>query len=140
MIIEGINNQTVEFKIHDFEQDDPSWFYIYLKVKSSHGSWEVTDPFWEVYDIPNIIKWFRDWSENKPVESNPLSFLEPNILFEVLKHDINVKLLRIIFRSECRPQPSEEFEYFVDCSLTNDQLLKMSIELLEEYRRFIKEN
>ena len=139
MLIRDNGNQTALFKIDKWDGDKSGWFYIQLKVNSDQGSWECTDPFWQVKDIPVIINWFRDWAENKSIKSNLLRFIEPNISFEIFKFDARLKRLRIYFRAECRPKPPQQLEYYLDFALTNDQLINLSNDLSDDYRSFIKE-
>ena len=137
MIIPGIDNQTVELKIIDFEEDDKSWFLISFSVKSKQGTWEIKEHALQVYEVMEIIEWFRDWAENKPNLSTELIFLEPVLFFEVLNHDPIKKLIRIKFEFELKPHfISKDVDCFVDCSLTNEQLLDLSNTLSEELSKF----
>jgi len=137
MIIPGIENQMIEMNIIDFEEDDRDWFLMSFNVISKQGSWKIKDHSLQVYEVMEIIDWFRDWSENKPNLSTELTFLEPVLFFEVLQHDPNRKLIRIKFEFELKPQfISRDVDCFVDCSLTNEQLLQLSNSLSEELRKF----
>jgi hypothetical protein len=104
-----------------------------FNVKSKQGSWEIKDHSLQVYEIMEIIHWFRDWAANKPNLSTELIFLEPILFFEVLKNDPNEKLIRIKFDFELKPQfISRDVDCFVDCALTNEHLLELSNTLSEE--------
>lgn len=93
MTIPGIENQKIEMKILYFEEDDKTWFLKSFNIKSKQGSWEIKDYSLQVYEIMEIINWFRDWAANKPNLSTELLFLEPILFFEVLKNQYSVKKL-----------------------------------------------
>jgi len=135
MFIQGIDNQTVELSIHCYDEEPGTWFYIDLKVNSKLGNIEVLDPFLEDYDVKSIVNWLRRLGENKS-DFEMLDFLEPNMALQVLSHDDNKKLIRLNFYAECRPKSMGNQDYYVDCLLTNAQLLQLSNDLLEELRRF----
>jgi len=127
-------------EIDGFEQDDVEWLYIRLKVNSKLGSLEVTDPFLRFQDVKEVINWFRDLADNKPQVVRRLQFIEPNIEFEITAYDNDSKQLRIIFNWECRPKPPKNIEYYVDCSLTNEQLSRISNDFLVGLQKFVSDN
>ena len=109
MVFEGINNQSVELKITNYQfpdklsGDDANWLNIYLKVKSKVGNWQTIDPSLQTIEVKEIIQWLNDWAVNKPIKWNPLEFIEPNLSFEMIEISSELKTLRIRFKLESRP-------------------------------------
>ncbi|MCF8714517.1 hypothetical protein JM658_06695 [Joostella atrarenae] len=144
MIFNGIDNQTVEFKVTNYEfpenttcQYDSNWLLIYLKVNSNFGKWQTIDPSLLTEEVKAIIEWFGNLSNNKKPDSNSLSFIEPNIEFELKDFNENSKIIRIIFGYESRPKNSnDEKEYYVDFEFNNEELKKISEDLKNELNAF----
>ncbi len=144
MIFKGINEQTVEFKITNYQfpeitdcEYDSNWLLIYLKVKSDCGNWQTVDPSLLVGDLKEIIEWFEKLSNNIETDSDSLVFMEPNLEFELTKKSTEKKHIRIIFDLESRPQNAvDEKEYFVDCVFNNDELKLIAKELEKEVQQY----
>ena len=144
MIFKGINNQTVEFKITNYQfpkitdcEYDSNWLLVYLKVKSDCGNWETIDPSLLVRDLKDIIEWFEQLSNNIETDSDSLVFMEPNLEFELIKNQSDLKTVRIIFDLESRPQnANDDKEYYVDCEMDNAELKKVAKELTKELESF----
>ncbi|MEP5830428.1 MAG: hypothetical protein ABJ300_09165, partial [Maribacter dokdonensis] len=71
MIFKGINDQTVEFSITNYQfpeisdcEYDSNWLLVYLKVKSDCGNWETIDPSLLTRDLKEIIEWFEKLSND----------------------------------------------------------------------------
>ncbi len=144
MIFKGINNQTVEFKITNYQfpeitdcEYDSNWLLVYLKVKSDYGNWETIDPSLLVRDLKDIIEWFEQLSNDIETDSDSLVFMEPNLEFELIKNQSDLKTVRIIFDLESRPQnANDDKEYYVDCEMDNAELKKVAKELKKELESF----
>ena len=144
MIFKGINNQTVEFKITNYQfpeisdcEYDSNWLLVYLKVKSEYGNWETIDPSLLVKDLKDIIEWFEQLSNDIETDSDSLVFMEPNLEFELIKNQSDLKTVRIIFDLESRPQnANDNKEYYVDCEMDNAELKKVAKELTKELESF----
>jgi hypothetical protein len=144
MIFSGIDNQSVELRIINYqfpessEADwDSDWLSIYINVKSNIGHWQTVDPSLTTWEFSDLVNWFNDLSLNKEPEYKYQRFTEPNLSFELLNSfDSLEKKIRIRFALELRPQSApDEKEYFVDCLADNIQLLKIASDLkLELYR------
>ena len=140
MIFKGINNQTVEFRITNYQfpeitdcEYDSNWLLVYLKVKSDFENWETIDPSLLVKDLRKIVNWFEQLSNNIELDSDSLVFIEPNLEFELIKNQSDLKTVRIKFDLESRPQnANDEKEYFVDCELSNAELNEIALELKKE--------
>ena len=145
MILNGINNQTVEIKISNYqfpsETDDDwdkNWLNIYLKVKSDVGNWQTIDPSLTTWEVNELINWFNTLSKDRLPEYRQLRFTEPNLSFELLDSNRkSLKMFRINFRLELRPQSAkEDKEYFVDCLVDNQELRQISDELKIELDKY----
>lgn len=144
MIFKGINNQTVEFKITNYQfpeitdcEYDSNWLLVYLKVKSDCGNWETIDPSLLVRDLKDIIEWFEQLSNDIETDSYSLVFMEPNLEFELIKNQSDLKTVRIIFDLESRPQnANDDKKYYVDCEMDNEELKKVAKELTKELESF----
>ena len=143
MIFKGVENQSVEFRISNYEfpkikdcEYDSNWLLIYLNVKSKCGNWKTIDPSLLTSDVKRIMEWLNDLSNDETNETN-LSFLEPNLEFELIKNQTDLKTVRIMFDLESRPQSADdEKEYFVDCEMDNAELKKVAEELKKELEQF----
>ena len=130
MIFTGINKQTVEFEITNYQfpeitdcEYDSNWLLIFLKVKSDCGNWQTIDPSLLVSEVKNIIEWIDKLSENETLNSDYLVFLEPNLEFELKSSTTEKKRIRIIFDLESRPKSADDQkEYFVVCEFNNAEL------------------
>ncbi|MHC9088459.1 WapI family immunity protein [Tenacibaculum sp. IMCC1] len=144
MIFKGINNQTVEFKITNYQfpeindcEYDSNWLLVYLKVNSDCGNWETIDPSLLVRDLKDIIEWFEQLSNDIETDSDSLVFMEPNLEFELIKNQLDLKTVRIIFDLESRPlNANDDKEYYVDCEMDNVELKKVAEELTKELESF----
>jgi len=138
MIFYGIDNQTVDFRITNYEfpkisndEYDNNWLLIYLKVKSKLGNWQTIDPSLLTYEIKELIDWFDALLQNKQSKYVNLNFIEPNLSFELLENVSELKF-RIKFNLESKPQSAKENEeYYVDC-VVNEHELKRIIDELEK--------
>ena len=140
MIFKGINNQTVEFRITNYQfpeitdcEYDSNWLLIYLKVKSDCGSWETVDPSLLTGDIIDIIEWFEKLSNDIETDTDSLVFMEPNLEFELTKKYADKKRIRITFDLESRhPNAKDDEEFYVDCEYNNAELKQIVSELKKE--------
>ncbi|WP_222845677.1 WapI family immunity protein [Flavilitoribacter nigricans] len=145
MIFTGIDQQTVELSITNYEFPDinnhwdANWLLVYLKVQSKLGNWQTIDPSLTTWELQELIEWFLDLADDQKPELNPMEFTEPNLSFHHLYALDNKKIIRIRFELESRPQSaSDDREYFVDCDLTNSDLQEIAEELTKELARFPK--
>jgi len=144
MIFHGINNQTVELKITNYQfpkitncEYDSNWLLIYLNVKSDCGNWQTVDPSLLVGDVIEIVEWFEKISLNKTPKYECLDFIEPNLAFELIKAGVDYKTVRIKFDLESRPQSADDKkDYFVDCKMDNSQLQKVIEGLKKELQPY----
>ncbi|MEP6647088.1 MAG: hypothetical protein ABJC12_08355 [Saprospiraceae bacterium] len=145
MTFKGIDNQTVEFKIINYQypdindgDQDGNWLNIYLNVKSKLGHWHTVDPSLTIREVNELINWFETLSKNSRPEYADMRFTEPNLSFELL-NDFNAdkKIFRIKFNVESRPQSAtNDKEYFVDVVADNDELKNISTEIKRELDKY----
>jgi len=142
MIFNGIDNQTVEFKITNYEfpenttcQYDSNWLLIFLKVNSHCGKWQTIDPALLTDEVKTIIEWFDNLSKN--IKTKSLNFIEPNIEFELTEYNNDLKKIKIIFDLESRPKNADDKkEYYVECKLNNLELKEIAENLRNELNPF----
>ncbi|MCX2680063.1 hypothetical protein OOZ15_08950 [Galbibacter sp. EGI 63066] len=143
MIFNEINDQSVELRITNYEfpeitdcKYDANWLLIQLKIKSNCGNWETTDPSLFTWEVERIIDWFNDLYADQTTETN-LSFLEPNIAFQLIKNQGNLKTIRLKFDLELQQKDVEnEKECFVDCEMNNAELKRAANGLKKELEAY----
>ena len=87
--------------------------------------------------LKDIIEWFEKLSNDIETDSDSLVFMEPNLEFELIKNQSDLKTMRIIFDLESRPQnANDDKEYYVDCEMDNEELKKVAKELTKELESF----
>ncbi|MDL2309401.1 hypothetical protein LJC53_07455 [Bacteroidales bacterium OttesenSCG-928-C03] len=147
MKFHGIRGQKVELKIVNYEfpdknndEWDDNWLNIYLNVTSEVGNWQTVDPSLTTCEVGELINWFETFLQREKPVLRELSFMEPNLSFELLdcKSD-GLTMFRIKFDLESRPKSAtDDREYFVDC-LVDDQELKQIVENLKtELEKFLE--
>lgn len=145
MTFKGIDDQTVELKISNYQfpdnQDgdwDGNWLNIYLKVDSKVGKWQTIDSSLTTWEVQEIIDWFDKLSADKAPEFRLMTFTEPNLSFELLNESTdNPKLIRIKFDLECRPKSAtDDKECFVDIWADKEELIAIKKELKDELSKY----
>lgn len=145
MIITGINNQTVELRITNYQFSDTNdrdwygnWLSIYLKIKSDVGNWQTIDSSLTYWEVKQLIEWFKDLAINKRPEWIDQEFTEPNLSFRLLNEiESDRKKIRILFALESRPQSaSDDKEYFVDFEADKEKLTKIAKDLQTELNKY----
>ena len=145
MIFSGVDNQTVELKITNYQYPDDqegdwggNWLNIYLKVDSKVGKGQIIDPSLTTWEVQEIIDWFDQLSADKEPEFRLMTFTEPNLSFELLNEPTdNNKLIRIKFYLECRPKSAtDDKELFVDISADRDELITIKKGLKDELNKY----
>jgi hypothetical protein len=145
MTFKGINNQSVELKITNYQFPenldgdwDSNWLTIYLKVKSDVGNWQTVDPSLTTWDVKCLIDWFENLSKNIQPESKEICFTEPNLSLELMDSFNSItKTIRIKFNLESRPQfATDEKNYFVELIADNYELKCMALDLKKELEKY----
>jgi hypothetical protein len=145
MIFTGLDNQTVELKITNYQFPDindgdwdGNWLNIYLNVKSKVGNWQTVDPSLTTWEVQELINWFDTLSKNSRPEYTDMSFTETNLSFELLNEfNTDKKIFRVKFNNESRPQSAiDDTEYFIDINADNTELKRISIDLKNELNKY----
>lgn len=146
MIFKGIENESVEMKVLGYQfphvdkpdDYDANWLRIYTKVVSNKGNWQTVDSSLLTWDVERLSEWFKKLSIDNSEEKN-IDFLEPNLAFQLIEVESEIKKIRLIFELESRPMnASSDVSYFVDFLFDNEQLLTLSKELEEYLNRYPK--
>lgn len=145
MIFNGIDNQSVEFKITNYQYPDindggwdSNWLNIYVNIKSKTGHWQTVDPSLTTWEVQSLINWFDSLSKNSRPEYVNMVFTEPNLSFELLNEfNADRKTFRLKFNLELGPQyATDDKEYYVDVIVNNDELKEMSKDLKIELDKY----
>lgn len=145
MIFSGIDNQTVEFKISNYQFPnnnngdwDGNWLNIYLKVDSKLGKWQTIDPSLTTWEVQEIIDWFNKLSKDNEPEYRLMTFTEPNLTLELLnKPTDKKKLIRINFDLESKPKSAKDDKaYYVDLLTENKELNEIVDGLKKELNKY----
>lgn len=145
MILNGINNQKVELKIIGYQfpdakndSSDSEWLKIFLDVQSNLGNWQTIDSSLTAPEVKELIRWFKDLSTDKEVEYTELYFTEPNLEFNFIKGEDEIKNIKIIFNAESKPKFAKMGqEYFVEFQFSNEELSEAADELDEELKQHL---
>jgi hypothetical protein len=145
MTFTGIDNQTVDFRITNYQYPDTidggwdsNWLIIFLNVKSKIGNWQAIDPSLTTWEVQELINWFYKLSKSDHTECLNMSFTEPNLSFELLDiQNKSQKKFRIKFALESRPKSAREGkDYFVDCVVDDNELSRLCEDLRAELDKF----
>ncbi len=145
MIFTGVDNQTVELNILNYQFPDTNdrhwdgnWLNVYLHVNSNVGNWETVDPSMTTWELQELIDWFDTLSRNARTTYNDMSFLEPNLSFELLNDfTADRKIIRVRFDLESRPPFAlRDIEYFVDIDADNAELQRIANGLRNELNKY----
>lgn len=140
----GKDGQEVELKIlgyqfaTNFDNDwDANWLRIYLKVKSDVGHWQTVAPSLTTWETKQLIQWFANLSQDKEVEFADLTFVEPELSFQLLDKTKDTNTVQMNFDLGLRPQSADDDkEYFVVFQFSNHDLATIAKDLTAEYEKF----
>lgn len=145
MTFKGINNQTVELEITNYQFPeiadddwDSNWLNIYLKVNSTFGNWQIVDPMLTTFEVKGLINWLDNLSNNILPEYTGIGFLEPYISFELMDSvDSETKTIRIefyyIFPME---SAGDDKKCFVDFIADNNEIKCIVVDLKKELEKY----
>jgi hypothetical protein len=146
MIFKGINNQSIQLNIINYEfpdyidelyvQFDSNWLIVNIKVLSNFGIWEATDPALLTSDFQQMINWFDNLSKNNEPNTTELIFTEPIfLLFLENSHNDMIKKIRIQFEAEFKLKGYDQ-DCFIEIHANNEELSRISNELRKELSKF----
>lgn len=145
MIFNGLDNESVELKIHNYQfpespdrQEDGNWLYIHLVIKSAQGHWQTIDPSLLTWEVESLVEWFHDLGKKAKPDCLQQEFIEPNISFHLLNSYLDdQKLIKIKFDLESRPgSAKDEIDYFVTFKADEKELHRIASELKQELQKF----
>jgi hypothetical protein len=89
---------------------DANWLVIEIDVSLARGSWTATDAALETWDLGLLADWFDRLAAGEDVDAE-LSFVEPNLSFELVGRADATAAVRIWIEGELRPRwaPYEEW-------------------------------
>jgi len=110
---------------------------VELEVRMERGRWTSDDPGLERNDLRAIARWLRSIGRGR--RPKELGFLEPNLRFECLTDDEQVRI-RVWFEGEARPEwaPYEtwdEEDLWLDLSLERAEIAAAAESLADELTR-----
>ena len=134
-----VSTQNYEFPASNDKEYDGNWLQVNIKIIDNQKMWETTAPFLLTYDWIQIGQWFSEAAQFKQPKWKDLSFIEPNIEFQLV--DFNRIIDRINFniqlRLECVPpfyEGNEKVQYrFCFTSKKCEEIAEMC---KKEYERF----
>ena len=144
MMLQGIENQTVDFRIVgyqfpqiDNDHYDSNWLIIEVRVESNSGKWVASDPALLTFEFQEIIDWLEAIYQQPKTTAPFLDFIEPNLQFEFLAYEDTNFQIRMRFDYELLPENAiQEKCYFVDVEWDLGQLLNVIIGLKQSLAAF----
>ena len=122
---------------------DANWLVISIEVKAPDGDWRGRGPYLLQWEAEHLATWLEGMSRHAPFPSNlaftdELSFVEPNLRFEILGRPGDSPTLGIHFGIEFRPPWADKYhgESYIDLSLSDDDLLNAARTLRAELKEF----
>lgn len=95
---------VVDYQFPDLHEEglDSNWLEIKLDVVSPQGSWSNTDPTLLTDELESLASWLEAIAAAQPHDPE-ISFLEPNLCFELRDEAADNLTLRVWFELESRP-------------------------------------
>jgi hypothetical protein len=147
MLFVGTNGARFELTVvgyqfpdlHD-EGLDSNWLEIEIEVVSPRGSWSCTDPTLLTDEIESLASWLEAIAAAQPHEPE-ISFLEPNLCFELREETGENLTLRVWFELESRPvwapaKAADARDLWVDLELPRRNARRAVSELRDHLQEF----
>lgn len=134
---------TVEgYQFPDHPEDglDSNWLDIKIDVVSHQGSWSGTDPTLLTDELESLAHWLEAIAAAQPHEPE-ISFLEPNLCFELRDESGDNMTLRVWFELESRPiwapaKAADARDLWVDLELPRRSARRSASELRQHLQEF----
>ncbi|AFL98848.1 MULTISPECIES: hypothetical protein [Desulfitobacterium] len=98
--------RIVGYEFPDMDNDlgfDSNWLIVEVHCKHGEKTWVKRDPSLLTWEVGILIKWLRDILYKQP-GSEVLEFIEPNLLFQVLRgEDEEIQTLQVTLGHETCP-------------------------------------
>jgi hypothetical protein len=120
---------------------DANWLLIHIDAAGPHGTWTASDPALLTYEAERLADWLEQVQAGK--EQVPaLSFLEPVLLFRLVKDVDGGRALRIYFEEFLRPPwaastgEGSRQDLWLEFPLEDVDLAAAAKDLREQLRRY----
>lgn len=97
-----LNIVGYEFPHTEHERFDSDWLDIETRVIDPRGNWSSTAPIMLTWDVAELADWLEALASDQPTRSS-VSFLEPNLRFELAERSSSRITIRVYFEQESRP-------------------------------------
>ena len=126
-------------ELEDGRDYDANWLMLRFTGFNGEQAWEATDPCLLTWEVESILDWFVRMAEGiEPENISPtMFFLEP--CFTLYQHHNDDDTYRIRFALSFELAPPDEqrgAEYYMDFTLTRDEIAQMTNGIAEALSRF----
>lgn len=119
---------------------DSNWLDVKIDVVSDQGSWSSTDPTLLTDELESLAFWLEAIAAAQPHEPE-ISFLEPNLCFELRDESGESMTLRVWFELESRPiwapaKAADARDLWVDLEVPRRSARRSASELRHHLQEF----
>jgi hypothetical protein len=119
---------------------DSNWLLIRTRASTTGGAWTSVDPGLLTGEVAGLAAWLQGIAVGSEAEAE-LSFVEPNLEFELVERQEERARVRVWFEQESRPAWAPrarvgERDVCVDLAVSRGDLRRAAEDLQEELRRF----
>jgi hypothetical protein len=117
------------------ENDGYDWLNIKIRVVHPKGDWEMIDPFLLTDEIQDMIDWFKNILEEKPI--NPvLKTLENGLKFHMSDDNAGEPSIRVYFGGYATPDWGIKQDLYLDFKLAELDLESICSSLISQLAMF----
>jgi len=123
------------------EPYDANWLRVRVDAAGPQGAWSVTDPCLLTREAAALADWLEMLSSGQA--SPAISFLEPALLFRLIRREGGEQFLRVHFGSLVRPawlsepgQPRQNPDRWLDFPLTSLDLSAAAGSLRRQLKKY----
>jgi len=147
MLFVGRNGTRFELTVVGYQFPDPpeegldsNWLEIRIDVDTPQGHWSRTDPILLTDEIESLTCWLEAIAAAQPHEPE-ISFLEPNLCFELRDESGDNMTLRVWFELESRPiwapaKAADARDLWVDLEVPRRSARRSASELRHHLQEF----
>ena len=115
---------------------DSNWLYIIIDSKVNGKSWTSRDPSLLTWEVASLIQGIEKHLKGKEADSE-ISFIEPNLSFQISPMINGQVHLMVFFELECRPNwAQEKDEFFAELDCNESELIVFVEKLSEQLSKF----
>jgi hypothetical protein len=133
---------VVSYQFPELADDglDSNWLDVKIDVVSHQGSWSCTDPTLLTDEVESLASWLEAIAAAQP-HDKAISFLEPNLCFELRDESGDNLTLRVWFELESRPiwapaEGAEARDLWVDLEVPRRTTRRSASELRHHLQEF----